>query len=260
MTDPDHELGLSRRILTLAHRLRSENGSTVGEGASSTLAIAACTPKSVRSVLMDGPDSSGPIPVQAWQMIQRRGVDVTFGAGETLLHHGALGRTWFAMVSGTALVTATSTQGATLVLGRRSSGDLLGELAALEGAPRAATATAKDKVVAIKLQREDLNAILRENPEWALMLLQQLAGQLRSMSYRYTLRSEDLRRRLEALLATHVEETGEMTFRSTREELASWVGATREATTRMLQTMQADGIVGLSRGSVETLDLDRLMS
>ena len=76
----------------------------------------------------------------------------------------------------------------------------------------------------------------------------------------FTLRSEDLRRRLEALLATHVEETGEMTFRSTREELAGWVGATREATTRMLQQMQADCIVRLSRGSVETLDLDRLMS
>jgi hypothetical protein len=33
----------------------------------------------------------GPIPVEAWQMIKRRGVDVTLGPGETLLHHGALG-------------------------------------------------------------------------------------------------------------------------------------------------------------------------
>ncbi len=243
-----------------AQALLSQNGSAVGGDGIGALGIAASMPKLSRSVLMDGPESTGPIPVQAWQMIKRRGVDVTFGAGETLLHHGALGRTWFAIVSGTALVTATSTQGAILVLGKRSSGDLLGELAALEGAPRAATATAKDEVVAIKLQREDLDAILRENPEWALMLLQQLAGQLRSMSYRYTLRSEDLRRRLEALLTTHVEEAGEMTFRSTREELASWVGATREATARMLQKMQADGIVRLSRGSVEIVDIDRLMS
>jgi CRP/FNR family cyclic AMP-dependent transcriptional regulator len=236
------------------------NGRAVGVGENVSVAIATGTPKLLRSTLMDGPEGSGSIPVQAWQMIEQRGVDMTFRAGETLLHHGALGRTWFAIVSGTALVTATSTQGATLVLGTRSSGDLLGELAALEGAPRAATATAKDTVVAIKLQREDLDAILRENPEWALMLLQQLAGQLRSMSYRYTLRSEDLRRRLEALLATHVEETGEMTFRSTREELASWVGATREATARMLQKMQADGVVRLSRGSVEIVDLDRFIS
>jgi CRP-like cAMP-binding protein len=57
-----------------------------------------------------------------------------------------------------------------------------------------------------------------------------------------------------------VEETGEMTFRSTREELASWVGATREATARMLQKMQADGVVRLSRGSVEIVDLDRFIS
>jgi CRP-like cAMP-binding protein len=53
------------------------------------------------------------------------------------------------------------------VLGKRSSGDLLGELAALEDSPRAATASAQDKEVAIKLQRDDLDAILRVNPEWA---------------------------------------------------------------------------------------------
>jgi CRP/FNR family cyclic AMP-dependent transcriptional regulator len=200
------------------------------------------------------------IPPGARSMIEARGVAVAFQAGEAILHHGATGRSWFAIQSGTVLVTATSTQGATLVLGRRAAGELIGELAALEGAPRAATAAAKDDVTALKLQPEDLDAILRANPDWAIMLLQDLAGQLRSMSYRYTLRSEDLRRRVEALLSTHLEETGELVFRSTREELAGWVGATREATARMLQKMRADGIVELGRGSVEILDVDRLTS
>jgi CRP-like cAMP-binding protein len=221
---------------------------------------ASSMPRALRSVLMDGPEGASQILAQAWQMIERRGVDVTFQAGETLLNRGATGRTWFAIVSGTALVTATSTKGATLVLGRRSQDELLGELAALKGAPRAATATAKDEVMAIKLQREDLEAILGAHPDWAFMMLQQLAGQLRSMSYRYLLRGEDLRRRLHVLLATHVEETGQLSFRSTREELAGWVGATREATARMLQKLQAERLVRLSRGSVEIVDLDRLMS
>jgi CRP-like cAMP-binding protein len=202
----------------------------------------------------------GLIPPNAWAMIERRGVAVSFGAGEAILHHGATGRNWFAILSGTVLVTATSTQGATIVLGRRGGGELVGELAALEGAPRAATASAKDEVVALRLQPDDLEEILRANPDWAIVLLQQLAGQLRSMSYRYTLRSEDLRRRVEGLLLTHFEETGERVFASTREELAGWVGATREATARTLQKMRADGVVELERGSVAILDPMRLSS
>lgn len=200
------------------------------------------------------------IPNDAWTMIEARGIAVSFEGGDAILHHGATGRSWFAILSGTVLVTATSTQGATLVLGRRTAGELVGELAALEGAPRAATASAKDQVTALKLQPEDLDFILRKNPDWAIMLLQDLASQLRSMSYRYTLRSEDLRRRVEALLLTHLEETGELVFRSTREELAGWVGATREATARMLHKMSGDGIVELGRGSVEIVDADRLIS
>lgn len=201
---------------------------------------------------------SVPIPAAAWGMIEERGDDVAFGPGEALLHHGGIGRTWFAIVSGTALVTVTSTQGATLVLGTRTAGELLGELAALEGAPRVATATAKDDVHALKLHHDDLHAILRQHPEWAIMLLQQLAGQLRSMSNRYTLRSEDLRRRVSAVLLINLEESGEPIFRSTREELAGWVGATREATARTLQQMQLEGVVRLGRGSVEVLRSDDL--
>jgi CRP/FNR family cyclic AMP-dependent transcriptional regulator len=207
-----------------------------------------------------GVQQRGEIPHDVWETISHRGVETSFAPREALLHHGASGRAWFAIMSGTVLVTVTSNQGATLVLDKRSTGDLLGELAALEDAPRAATATAKDQVAALKLQREDLDAILRAHPDWAIMLLQQLAGQLRSMSYRYTLRSEDLRRRVSAVLLTNLEEVGEPVFRSTREELAGWVGATREATGRMLQQMQQEGVVRLGRGSVEVVRASALVA
>ena len=209
---------------------------------------------------MEALNQVGHIPSPAWAMIEERGIAVTFEAGESILHHGATGRSWFAIVSGTVLVTVASTQGATLVLGRRVGGELVGELAALESAPRAATASAKDEVSALKLQPEDLDAILHANPDWAITMLRHLAGELRSMSYRYMLRSEDLRARVSALLLTHLEETGEPAFRSTREEFSGWVGATREATSRMLTTMQGEGILRLSRGSVEVLDVEQLIS
>jgi CRP/FNR family cyclic AMP-dependent transcriptional regulator len=200
----------------------------------------------------------GPTWELVWRAIAERGVRVRFAPGEVLMHHGATGRTCFAIESGAVLATATSTQGAELVLSRRSSGELVGELAALEGAPRSATVIAKTEVSAFKLRSEQLHDLLVEYPEWAVALLRHLAGRLRTLSERYALRSEDLRSRIGELLATNMEETGDPAFRSTRSELASWVGATREATIRVLQEMGREGLVELQRGAVVVLDAGRI--
>jgi len=202
--------------------------------------------------------ASSLMPAEVWQAIEQRCTRVEFEDGEALMHHGGGGRTCYAIVSGTVLVTATSSQGSLLVLNRRGPGSLVGELAALEGAPRAATVTARGDVVTRVLRSEDLFALLDEHPSWAISMLQHLAGQLRSMAERYALRSEDLRRRVAELLAVHFDETGDPDFRSSREELAGWVGATREATARTLQHMRADGVVELGRGVVTVTDRDGL--
>lgn len=169
---------------------------------------------------------------EVWRAVEDRGYPVEFQCGEALMHQGSTGRSCYAIVSGTTLVTATSTQGATLVLGRRLRGSLVGDLAALEGAPRSATVTAKDDVTSIKLNSEDLHEIIRQHPDWSIQLLQH--------------------RLLEVLVANY-EESGDPVFRSTREELAGWVGATREAVVRSLQRMKSDGIVDLGRGTVRLL-------
>jgi CRP/FNR family cyclic AMP-dependent transcriptional regulator len=117
---------------------------------------------------------------------------------------------------------------------------------------------AKTDVTAYRLRSDQLHDLLVDYPEWSVALLRHLAGRLRTLSERYALRSEDLRCRVEELLSTHLRETGDPVFRSTRSELASWVGATREATIRVLQEMSGEGVVSLQRGAVVVLDTLRL--
>ena len=57
--------------------------------------------------------------------------------------------------------------------------------------------------------------------------------------------------RVMQLLETNADESGNPVFRSTREELAGWVGATREAVIRTLRELEAEGRVALRRGAVE---------
>ena len=207
--------------------------------------------------LTGGPGASNCV-VTIWDAITARGTPVNFEVGDVLVHHGDLGRHCYAIRAGEALVTATSSQGSTLVLGRRGPGAVIGELSALDGAPRSATVTAATPIDAVVLHAEHFEQLLRDEPELAVAEIRRLSRQLRALSERYALRSEDVRTRLAALLLTNATETSDPVFRSTREELASWVGATREATIRSLRELEADGMVQLGRGRVEVSDHDQL--
>lgn len=198
------------------------------------------------------------IPTDVWADIERRCPRMEFADGDALMHHGSPGRGCFAILDGTVLVTTASTQGSTVVLARRGAGDLVGELATLTDSPRTATVTARGPVVAHALRRDDLLELLEEHPAWSVELLVVLADRLRTITQRYSVRSEDLRHRVCDLLATHLDETGDPSFRSTREELAGWVGATREATARVLHEMKSDGLVRLGRGVVTVVDRNAL--
>lgn len=185
-----------------------------------------------------------------WQSVIVAGVETHFAAGDVLMHHGDASQHCYAIRSGEVLVTATTTQGATVVLGRRGPGDLVGELAAFGSAPRTATVRASTDVTAVALSAEGLEAAVRSDPELAVTWTRWMAEEYRTLTERYTGRSEELRTRLVHLLRTNAEATDDPVFRSTREELAGWVGATREAVTRALKQLESDGVVALTRGGV----------
>lgn len=189
--------------------------------------------------------------VSVWEAVVERGHVVRFEPGDPLVQHGGEGDHCFAIASGEVLITATSQQGSTVVIARRGPGDVIGELAALSGLPRTATARAATTVEATRLTAAEFEAMLLTEPELAVAVLRRIAGQLRELTGRYTGRSEELRTRVLQVLETNTAETGDPVFRSTREELAGWVGATREAVIRALRELESDGKVRLGRGFVE---------
>lgn len=181
--------------------------------------------------------------------------------GTTLVRHGEVGTHCYAILQGEVVVTATTIQGTTVVLGRRGPGSVIGELAALDAEPRSATVTADGPVEAVALSADAFESLLRERPELAIAEIRRLGRQLRVLSERYVIRGEELRTRVVGLLLTNLDETGETTLRSTRQELADWIGATREAVTRALRRLEDAGLITLGRGTVTVVDrpsLDRL--
>ncbi|MFN3219450.1 MAG: Crp/Fnr family transcriptional regulator [Acidimicrobiales bacterium] len=189
-----------------------------------------------------------------WDAIAASGREVRFDAGDTLVRQGEQSTHCYAIRSGEVLVTATTAAGSTVVLGRRNGGSVIGELAALDPAPRSATVTARTDVVAQMLSAVELEALLLDQPALALAELKRLSLQLRSLTERYAVGGAALRTRIVTLLETHRAETGVASLRSTRSELAGWLGASREAVSRVLQELEAEGVVQLGRGWVGLTD------
>ncbi|MEZ5280232.1 MAG: Crp/Fnr family transcriptional regulator [Acidimicrobiales bacterium] len=192
--------------------------------------------------------------VSMWEVVAERGTQVAFSAGQVLMRQGDIGTHCYALVEGEVLVEVTALSGSTAIIGRRGPGSVIGEMAALLAAERSATVTAHTDVVARVLRADELEAALAAEPELAVGELKRLARQLRDLTVRYSARGEDLTHRVLQILEMNAAETGSRVFRSTREELAGWVGATREAVTRTLRDLEKQGVVRLRRGSVELLD------
>jgi CRP-like cAMP-binding protein len=154
-------------------------------------------------------------------------LELRFAASDVLIQHGDAASHCDVIRSGEVLVSVTTSRRATIVIARLGPGSIVGELGALDGAPRTATARAIGDVRAVVLSEGDLEGLQRDHPDLGVAEVRRLSRQLRELTERYAVRNEELNIRLVQILRTHSDATRDSVFWSTREELAGWVGATR---------------------------------
>ncbi len=104
---------------------------------------------------------------------------VAYGAGETIFTQSDRGEFMLIVSTGRVRLSLVSEDGRELNLRHATTGHVLGEIAALDGGPRSATAVAIDAVTAMKLTRTELRALLRTHPALAERFLTWLCGRLR---------------------------------------------------------------------------------
>jgi CRP-like cAMP-binding protein len=120
--------------------------------------------------------------------------------------------------------------------------------------------------VVCRIERQDLEALVRRNPEVGLGLSRMLATQLMLMEDRWAdMVEKEVSARLAGLLYMLAESEGVMTpegpmitTRYTHAQLASMIGANREAVTRAIAQLQEGGCVEVKRRRVYVKDFDAL--
>jgi CRP-like cAMP-binding protein len=121
-------------------------------------------------------------------------------------------------------------------------GEVFGEMAILEEAPRSATAIAIEQVKCLEFNRANFEILMRGNPAIALKLLKLFTKRIYDQRRRFMILTlEDTQARVaDVFLMLHEgqpppdEETDERVFMTTPEDVAHWAGLSVEETKRVL--------------------------
>lgn len=177
-----------------------------------------------------------------------------------IMHEGSAGENVALVLGGRVRLVARGVGDRSVVLAIRGPGELVGEMAALGGTRRSATAIAAEDVELGLLSGEDFRDYLREHPDAALVLLRSLVGRMTEATRGLVeLATQDsvgrVARRLIELGANHAgPPTGPYELELTQDELASWTGTTRETVSRALRLMRQLGWVATGHRTITVLD------
>jgi CRP-like cAMP-binding protein len=191
-----------------------------------------------------------------------------FRRGEVIFHQGDPGDALFIVMTGAIKIMLPSDTGDEAILATLRPGDVFGELALLDGAPRSATATTLEATETLILPRDQFRELLATEPAIRDALLAAIAGELRRLTNHVEeLHFLDITGRLASRLARLAAESGttlpdgSIRLRSplTQGDLAAMIGCTRQSVNKLLGMFTDDGLIRLDRESIVVLDLDRLL-
>jgi CRP/FNR family transcriptional regulator, cyclic AMP receptor protein len=201
------------------------------------------------------------------ETLRRHGHVRRFRRGQALFTEGDRAERVFLIDRGWVMISCMSAEGREIVLGLRGSGDIIGELSTLDGEARSgeATALAVADVDAIVASGGVLTDAL-EDPRAARELIGVLATRLRDADRkRLQFATLDTLGRVAERVLELSERFGQPTedgvavdMPFSQEQLASWCGASREATVKALAALRSLHCISTGRQSLIIHDMPAL--
>ncbi|MDP9293149.1 MAG: Crp/Fnr family transcriptional regulator [Actinomycetota bacterium] len=198
--------------------------------------------------------------------LTRAGVRRQFAGGTALFQEHQASDRVMLLMAGRVKIASVSEDGRESVLAFRGPGEVLGELSAIDGQPRSASVLAVEPVEAIVIPAPAFRAFLERTPRATLWLLTRVIARLREADRkRAEFGASDTIGRVAARLIELAERYGRPTESGvridlpiTQEELASWVGSSREGVNKALHTLRGLGWVETERRSITVVDSEAL--
>lgn len=166
---------------------------------------------------------------------------VTFSKGDIIFCEYEPGDTFYFLMEGRVKITKISSD-REKILDVLERGEIFGEMAILEKAPRSASIVAMDNVKALEFNKENFETLLSAKPELAVKLLKIFAKRIYDQKRRLMIltlpdteaRVADVFLVLAENKNLNITETTEVTFDVTVESVANWCGIDKMSCTSIL--------------------------
>ena len=198
--------------------------------------------------------------------LARIGALQRWAAGTLLFQRGDRDARMIAILSGRIRLSITTPTGRELVLTSLGPGDVMGELALLDGEPRSTDAVATEATTAVLLSRDRFLQLADRRPDLSLAIARHISGQLRRATFQMeSIALYDLQGRLvRYLLMAAGQKAGRAAKGEVRidlglnqSDLAAVLGATRSRVNNALQDLVLEGAIRRD-GSIVDCDIARL--
>lgn len=189
----------------------------------------------------------------------------TFAPNQRLFCMGDASNGLFGIVDGVVRVTTPAPDGSEILLTLAERPQWLGEIALFDGQPRSHDATAHATTVAVHASQARLDEWLARDPRAWRSLSTLLTTKMRLvLSALADISTSSLGARLARRLVHMADGYGELRVGTARlvlvsqEQLAAMLWASRQTVNRALKVLEAAGLVRVSYGEIEILDLEGL--
>lgn len=176
----------------------------------------------------------------------------SWAAGKVIFQRGDAGDHMLAITAGKVRLSLGSAQGKELMLRHLDAGDILGELAVIDGQPRSADAVALEDTTAIVLRRNRFLEVAAAHSDLGLSVARYLCSMLRNTNFQmesialYDLQMRLVRFFLFSLRQGHGDRLPDrvvlhMSFNQT--DLSAVLGASRPKINQALQALIGEGVI-----------------
>jgi CRP-like cAMP-binding protein len=203
--------------------------------------------------------------------LESRGRVREFARGDTLFNEGEEPGWVAVLLRGRVKAFSYHEQGGEALLAVRGAGAVLGEVAAIDGLPRSASVQALEPVRALAVSADEFMAFLQAHGRVSIIIMRMLCQRWRDADRkrvefgmfdatgRVAQRLVELAERFGVPHPTGTgEESVRITLNLSQEELAGWVGASREAVSKALRTLRRHGWIETGRRRLIVHDLQAL--
>ena len=221
-------------------------------------------------------DILGPLSDEDMEDLAKRTPD-TFLEQDDILYTPKEGtERLFILKKGRVQVYEIDAEGEEITLSVIEDGNVFGEMALTGQSLEGLYVRALTPSTVVSLRREDVEELIRKEPEVGLRLVRDLAERLHASERRYAdIVGKDVPARLATLILTLVDSEGvvlslvdservvstqsyRIPTRYTHDQLASMIGCKRVAVTRAFRKLEEGGAVALKKRHIVVQDLDAL--